>query len=222
VQIQQSNGSAGRVASCASVKANTIARLLIAARQEFARKGYASAKIDDIARSAGVTKQLVYHYYRDKEELFTCMLDDMASSLSPGLLTHEFDHLAPADALREFVNAMIDQYSSDPLLGPLTAEGIRYHNDLASDGWFSKIAPKLTDVLARILQRGVASGEFRCDTEPRALLGLIILTVTGTYTNRYGLSAVLGIDSSSPDGLAYWRNQLLTFVLHTILVSPKS
>ncbi len=40
-----------------------------AAARLFADKGYASASIADLARACGVSKALMYHYYRDKEDL---------------------------------------------------------------------------------------------------------------------------------------------------------
>ena len=46
------------------------------AAREFADKGYAAATIADIAGTCGVSKALMYHYYRDKEHL----LADIAES----------------------------------------------------------------------------------------------------------------------------------------------
>ena len=53
-----------------NTKRRTISRLLDVARAEFADKGLDGARIDEIARRAGITKQLIYHYYSSKEELF--------------------------------------------------------------------------------------------------------------------------------------------------------
>ncbi len=45
-----------------SSKIETLQRILIAARSEFAEKGIAKARIESIAATACVTKQLIYHY----------------------------------------------------------------------------------------------------------------------------------------------------------------
>ena len=45
-------------------------KLLTAARREFARSGLAGARVDEIADRAGVNKQLVYHYFGDKDALY--------------------------------------------------------------------------------------------------------------------------------------------------------
>ena len=48
----------------------TKAKLLAAARREFADKGIAGARVDAIAERAGVNKQLIYYYFGTKEDLF--------------------------------------------------------------------------------------------------------------------------------------------------------
>ncbi len=48
----------------------TKAKLLAAARREFADKGIAGARVDAIADRAGVNKQLIYYYFGTKEDLF--------------------------------------------------------------------------------------------------------------------------------------------------------
>ena len=45
-----------------NTKRETISRLLAVAEKEFGAKGLEGARVDDIARAAGVTKQLVYNY----------------------------------------------------------------------------------------------------------------------------------------------------------------
>ncbi|HKH69109.1 MAG TPA: helix-turn-helix domain-containing protein, partial [Reyranella sp.] len=50
--------------------ARTRKRIVQAARQEFAQRGFAGARIDAIAKRAKIKKQLLYHYYASKAALF--------------------------------------------------------------------------------------------------------------------------------------------------------
>ena len=83
-------------------KRETIRRILDAARQEFAAKGLADARIDVIAQQAGVTKQLVYHYFKGKTDLFACVLDESSEKAMSDLVAMDLDHLAPVEAMRAF------------------------------------------------------------------------------------------------------------------------
>jgi len=57
-------------------------RILRAARHEFVAKGFAGARVDAIARAAGVNKRMLYHYYGDKEGLYRATLyEGMATNL---------------------------------------------------------------------------------------------------------------------------------------------
>jgi TetR/AcrR family transcriptional regulator len=49
-------------------------RILSAALQEFAAKGFAGARVDTIARRAAINKRMLYHYFGNKEHLFRAVL----------------------------------------------------------------------------------------------------------------------------------------------------
>ncbi|HEY6286176.1 MAG TPA: helix-turn-helix domain-containing protein, partial [Ktedonobacteraceae bacterium] len=55
-------------------------RILIAARSLFAHKGFSDTKMTDIAAAAGVSYGLTYHYFKDKEEIFTKLVEEALSS----------------------------------------------------------------------------------------------------------------------------------------------
>jgi AcrR family transcriptional regulator len=55
--------------------ARTRAKIMEAARDEFAARGFAGARIESIARRAGFAKQLLYHYFSSKEALFEATLE---------------------------------------------------------------------------------------------------------------------------------------------------
>ncbi len=53
-----------------------------AAMQEFAEKGYAATRVEEVAKRAGVSKGLLYLYFRTKEDLFKAVI---RSFISPKL-----------------------------------------------------------------------------------------------------------------------------------------
>ena len=74
------------------------AAILQAAVREFSREGVAGARIDAIARRAHVNKALLYYYFKDKEALYSAVLDQAVSAASPTAVQHGFrlDHCLPA------------------------------------------------------------------------------------------------------------------------------
>jgi AcrR family transcriptional regulator len=178
--------------------------------------------VEEIARDAGVTKQLVYHYYNSKEGLFVAVLDESSDNIMSELVNLKVEELPPPQAMRTVLNHFFDQYRFDPFLGSLALEGIRYHDTHETPrNHFLEMAPKLIAKLDAILVRGAASGDFRADINPRLLLASASLVTTGWFTNRYSMSALAGLDTDSAEGMATWRQYSADFVLASISLGAK-
>lgn len=58
--------------------------ILQAAREEFFEKGYTGARIESIAKRAGINKQLIYHYFKNKDALINEVIDSFIAALPSG------------------------------------------------------------------------------------------------------------------------------------------
>jgi TetR/AcrR family transcriptional regulator len=97
-----------------------------AATRLFADKGYASASIADLARACGISKALMYHYYRDKEDL----LADIALSYVDRLATIVDEvaaqQLPPAAHLRRLVEAFMAEYEHSAARHRVLVQDVKY------------------------------------------------------------------------------------------------
>ena len=141
-------------------------QILEAAFAEFAEKGYAAARLEDVARRIGVTKGTIYVYFPSKQELFqqVCraflipVFEEMerlpgdfegtAADLLRAILAVGYRDLVATPRSREFLRLMIGEASREPELVAF------YSRELMHRG---------SDTLRAVLARGVASGEFRPD-----------------------------------------------------------
>jgi AcrR family transcriptional regulator len=64
------------------VKIATRDRILDAALEVFAGKGYHRAIVDDIVRASGTSKGAVYHHFPNKEAVFLALVDEFAERLA--------------------------------------------------------------------------------------------------------------------------------------------
>ncbi len=79
------------------------AAIVEAARRVFARKGFASSIVDEIAREAGMAKGTIYLYYRSKREIYRAvLLHDMQR-----MKTETLDSIAAAGSLRDKIRAFL-------------------------------------------------------------------------------------------------------------------
>lgn len=215
------NDLAPRPADTAAAKAppnkrDTLRRITGAARREFAARGLADARVDDIAQAAGVTKQLVYHYFRSKEALFGCVLDESSAQAMATLLEQDLDHLPPRDALRALLDNMLQPYH-DGELRALAQEGIRYHESHTTPrNSFTGMAPRLNEKMRTTLARGIASGDFRADVDADLLLAMAALATTSAYVNRYTVATLAGLDVTAGADAETWRRFAVAFVLAAV------
>tara|TARA_R110001583_G_scaffold187287_1_gene348456 strand:+ start:22496 stop:23203 length:708 start_codon:yes stop_codon:yes gene_type:complete len=206
-----------------SNKSDTISNIINAASVVFAESGLADANIQDIADRAGVTKQLVYHYFQNKNQLFACVIDMSSDDPMQGLISelHQSNittTMPPTQALCELIDKTLGVYYKHPLMASLADDGIRYHgNHDTPRNQFVRLGPELTQMLREILARGQASGEFREDINPDLLFGMIGLIAGSTFTNRYVVNVLANIDPTSEDGAALWRPFVVDLISSGVL-----
>jgi AcrR family transcriptional regulator len=73
------------------------ARILEAAAREFARRGYRAARVDDVARAAGVAEGTVYHRFGSKRGLLVAVGERYGRGMAEAAFGHLGPELAPAD-----------------------------------------------------------------------------------------------------------------------------
>lgn len=165
--------------------AATIARILAGAEAEFGSKGLDGAKIDDIARAAGISKQLIYHYFSGKDDLYSEMLLEIAFRNMTLLSGIDYAALEPIAAMRAFIGALFQAYADNPFASVLTVDQIlhsgaqiRHHHKV--ERLRDELYRRLDDVLAR----GRAAGAIRADIDVPKVHFLAIVLVTGMLTLR--------------------------------------
>lgn len=111
-------------------KAERPGEILEAAFEEFADKGFVGARLEDVARRAGVTKGTIYVYFPTKEAVFLAMAEAFSEEM--GARTAVFLETAPreGEALVEAALAHFYRLIEDPRLGRmlllLVGEGGRF------------------------------------------------------------------------------------------------
>lgn len=189
-----------------SGKVDTLNRIIKSAREEFASKGLEGAHIQNIASNAGVTKQLIYHYYENKENLFACVLDESSDAAMSELAKLELGHMSPAEALREMLYQVFEHFHNDPVLSSLASEGIRYHDSHDTPrNRLVDLGPKLTNKMDDIIQRGIAEGIFKDELSPNYVFSAAILLVCGPYTQKYLIESLGKIDLTETATMERWK-----------------
>ena len=94
--------------------AATRRKLLTAARREFASSGLAGARVDEIAARAGVNKQLVYHYFGDKDALYLAVLEWVYEEIRAQERKLNLEGLPPEQAIKKLIESSFDHLAAHP------------------------------------------------------------------------------------------------------------
>src|SRR5436190_16199298 len=82
--------------------------ILEVATREFADRGYAGARVDEIAARTRTTKRMIYYYFGGKEQLYIAVLEHAYSAIRAAEQAIEVDHLDLLAAIRRLAELTFD------------------------------------------------------------------------------------------------------------------
>lgn len=134
-----------------------------AALEVFAEKGFAAAKLDEIAKRAGVSKGTLYLYFTDKEQLFRAVVRNTVApnveNLRAGLIQ---TGLPFADLVRLFLSHFVEMTQRVPVgaVAKMVISESRNFPELAKV-WHDEVVQKGIGTLTALIEMGQAKGEVR-------------------------------------------------------------
>jgi TetR/AcrR family transcriptional regulator, fatty acid metabolism regulator protein len=140
------------------------ALILHAAVRVFARKGYHTCRVGDIAEEAGVAHGLLYHYFRSKEDVLDCVFRETWVEIVGAAHRVEETEEPTRERLAGIAKILLRAWKRDPeLVTVVIREGLR-----SADLQRRVVEIRQAfDAIERIVARGQADGEFRDDVDPR-------------------------------------------------------
>ncbi len=192
-------------------------QILDAALEVFGQRGLAAARLEDIARSAGVSKGTIYLYFPNKEALFCEMIREIPArhiQTVEGMIT---EGRSASEQLRQYF-----QHSWDYLRTPNFETLYRlilselHHFPALHQQFIEEVPMRSMRVMSNIVRRGIASGEFR-DMDPLAA-GRMLHAVLFTHGIWSAKRATIPFMHHLSDTQVL--DQLVDFCLHAISRNP--
>lgn len=152
----------------------TTERILSAAADVFAESGYAGARVDRIAREAGVNKAAIYYHIGDKQALYEQVLQRVFSEAADRLEAETASAGDPEAKLRSFIRNISTTVDRHRHMAPVMLREVASGGTHLPDSVLEEMT-RIVRVLGTILAEGEERGAFR--RMPPFLLHLLI---TGT------------------------------------------
>ncbi|MDD3346672.1 TetR/AcrR family transcriptional regulator [Oscillibacter sp.] len=91
-------------------------KILDSALAEFARQGYGLSSVNTICTAGGISKGILYHYFKDKDDLYLLCVKDLFDSLSAYLSAKISNPSSPnASRLEQYFDARLQFFHEHPL-----------------------------------------------------------------------------------------------------------
>jgi len=192
-------------------------KLLAAARREFADSGLAGARVDEIAARAGVNKQLVYHYFGDKDALYLAVLEWVYEEIRAQERKLNLTGLPPRQAIRKLIESSFDHLAAHPdfilLLNDENRGGARH---VRTSRRLEAMHSPLVNMVSKILSEGVRAGVFRKGINPVHLYISIAGLSYFFFSNTPTLSAIFGKDLAGAAARSARRKHVVDLVLRAL------
>jgi AcrR family transcriptional regulator len=138
--------------------------ILQASLEEFSAHGFEAARLDDVAKRAGIAKGTIYLYFSDKEELFQALVRSYISPVVGSLeLVAQID--APLRAVAEqladlFVREIVETRRKD-IIRLILSEGPRFPK--LAEFYYREVIARALGAVRGVLRRAVERGEVASD-----------------------------------------------------------
>lgn len=172
-------------------------QILAAAREIFAKRGYARATVDDIALEAGVARGTFYLYFDDKRDAFEELVDAFAGQIGGAIV-----RIVTDDAKRTVSAQVLENIRA--ILGVCLAERsmtkILFTDAVGVDPEFERKLTTFYDSVVQLLTESLKDGQALgvvADGEPRVLAYLTI----GALKELLYQAVTLGLAAESAEAL---------------------
>ncbi len=171
--------------------ATTKARILEAAFAEFSARGFAGARVDEIAAKANVNKALLYHYYGDKSAIFRNVLECKMAALAEMELHPE--------RLPEIVGDVFDLHAANPWISRLLSwEALDFGlEEVPNEQQRRERLEGYVNAIRRAQQQGLADGALDASQTLATVMGM----VTFWFAFPQAARMIAGGDPYTPDML---------------------
>ena len=138
--------------------------ILDAAVRVFARKGYHTSRVGDIAEEAQIAHGLLYHYFGSKEEVLQTVFRENWSELVAAFGRIEASEEPPVEQLGAIAKVLLRAWRDQPDLVRVMVREVARSPQLQEQ--VDEIRTGFL-VIQRVIERGQADGSFRSEIDPR-------------------------------------------------------
>jgi TetR/AcrR family transcriptional regulator len=201
----------------------TRAAILGAASREFAEEGLAGARMEAIARAAGVNKALIHYYFKDKENLYGAVLDHVFAGLAARMAEVLRQEMPFRPKILAYAGAHFDYIAASPIYPRLVQREMMRAGRHGSPH-LRRIARKylrpVEQGVVALLRAGMDAGEFRRVQPLHFLFSMVAMNVF-YFSSMPFIKSISGGNPLTPGRIAERRAAVLDLISAALFSSAQ-
>jgi TetR/AcrR family transcriptional regulator len=195
--------------------------ILAVATQEFADRGFAGARVDEIAGRTRTTKRMIYYYFGSKESLYITALERAYEAIRITEQSVDIENLDPIAAVRKLAELTFDRHEANPNFSRLVShENMQRAKFIKAGGGFPGLDRPVIKMLRHALEQGRAQGVFLRDIDVFDVHMLISSFCFFRINNQYTFMANFGRNLVEPARRAMYRQMIGDVVVQYLTSAP--
>lgn len=158
-------------------------QILKAAEKVFARKGFQEATVSDVAREAELSEATIYEYFSSKEELLFSIPGETARRGKEVLEFHLQYVRGAANKLRSIIYHYLSFYQNNPDYASIAMLVLKQNRKFLETEAYQTVREG-SRVILKVVEEGIASGEFSPDTDPYLVRSVVLGTIEHILTRK--------------------------------------
>jgi AcrR family transcriptional regulator len=193
--------------------------ILDVAIREFAKKGLAGARIDEIAAQTATSKRMIYYYFQSKQGLYLAALEESYRGIRQIEGTLHLEDLPPVEAMRTLVGFTFDYESrNQDFVRLVMNENMHYGHYLEQSDTINDVNWPVINSIRDIYARGCKENMFRTGLDPVDIHASISALCFYNVSNQYTFSLIFRRDIMSPGAFAKRRSSVIDMILRYMQV----
>jgi len=191
----------------------TMAEILNVATQEFADKGLAGARIDEIAAATRTSKRMIYYYFGSKEGLYIAVLEAAYGRMRKIEADLHLNDFEPEEALKRLVEFTYDHHQgNEEFIRLVMSENVHRAAYLAQSPAIQKLNGSALQTIEELYSRGVKQGVFKKNLTPLEIHSAISALTFFNVSNRHTFGLIFKGKSSAGKAQTLKKSQVVDLI----------
>jgi AcrR family transcriptional regulator len=190
-----------------------MAEILNVATQEFADKGLAGARIDEIAAATRTSKRMIYYYFGSKEGLYIAVLEAAYGRMRKIEADLHLNDFEPEEALKRLVEFTYDHHQgNEEFIRLVMSENVHRAAYLAQSPAIQKLNGSALQTIEELYSRGVKQGVFKKNLTPLEIHSAISALTFFNVSNRHTFGLIFKGKHSAGKAQTLKKSQVVDLI----------